>query len=238
MSEPIAYTLWVPGVNCHVETIRALKRVGAKPELILLSQLLTGKRRLYECDVLTLPGGFGFGDDVAAGRILAVDLTLRLADQLYEVVERRIPVLGICNGFQDLVEMGLLPGDGEIGKPTAVLDYNLTARFEHWAEVPVVLHEPEGVECVWTDGLDGMEFKMPSAHGQGRLVAPNGPGSYHVIATYGPGLGDETYIGDGGCSPNGSAIAGIGTKYIAGLMPHQERTEDVAIFEAGVRSVR
>ncbi|MFA5021149.1 MAG: phosphoribosylformylglycinamidine synthase subunit PurQ [Patescibacteria group bacterium] len=240
MSQVIGKTLWFYGTNCHEETMHALSRVGALPDLVLLSQLIDGSKRLFECDILVIPGGFSFGDDQAAGRIAAIDLTYRLRDQLVEVVARRIPIICICNGFQIVVEMGLLPGDGEIGKPTAVLDHNLTARFEHWAEVSVFLHEPPGVNCVWTKGLDGLEIKMPAAHGQGRLVPFNGLESCNVIATYGPGAGDSTYIGDGGFSPNGSAIAGIGTDVIAGFMPHPERAGEagLAIFEAGVNSVR
>jgi phosphoribosylformylglycinamidine synthase len=200
---------------------------------------MDGTCRLDDCDILALAGGFAFGDDHAAGRVMAIDLTRRFGDQLRRVVEKHIPVIGICNGFQAQMETGLLPGDGEIGQPTAVLDHNVTARFEHWRFTPVVLHDPVDVGCVWTKGLDGAKIRLPSAHGQGFPVLPNGPDSYHVMATYGAYEGDSTYIGVGGSSPNGSKIAGLCTKYCAGLMPHPERSEDgLVIFEAGVNSVR
>lgn len=236
MSKVIASVPWFPGTNCHKETMFALERVGAEPKLVLLNELIAGKYQLDECDLMVLVGGFSFGDYIAAGRIAANDLVVRFSDQMSRLIEKQIPILGICNGFQTLVEMGLLPGDGELGRPTAALDHNVSARFEHWGNIRVVLHEPEGVDCVWTKGLDGTTITMPVAHGQGRPVLPNGPGSYNVMATYGTYEGVAEYP----TSPNGSLIAGLCTDTIVGLMPHPERADEVglAIFDAGVKSVR
>lgn len=238
---PQAFVLWFPGTNCHKEMARAFGAAGAASRIVLLSELVDGHTRLTDCDLLGLPGGFSFGDHFGSGRIAAFDLVRRFGDQLTAAREKRIPMLGVCNGFQILAAAGLLPGDGPIGEPTALLDANSSARFEHWSETTVVLHDAGN--CVWTRGLDGREVVMPVAHGEGRLVGPN-PERWRVMATYGTREGDASYP----ASPNGSAIAGIcnETGEICGLMPHPERRIDalhggddgLAIFQAGVAAVR
>ena len=240
--KPHASVLWFPGTNCHREMMRAFEVAGARTTLVLLNSLLEGKRRLTESDLIGIPGGFSFGDHFGAGRVAAYDLTQRLLDQLLELKSRRVPILGICNGFQILVAAGLLPGDGPVGTPTAVMDFNQTARFEHWYTTKVFLHQPARASCVWTDGLDGVLVRMPSAHGEGRPYSST-PLS-RVIGTYGSYEGNEEYPD----SPNGSAIAGIcdPSGAIAGFMPHPERRIDELrggsdgnrIFYAGVRAVQ
>jgi phosphoribosylformylglycinamidine synthase subunit PurQ / glutaminase len=234
MSKIIASVLWFPGTNCHKETMRALKRVGAIPQLITIQELIDGMRRLDECDLLFNPGGFSNGDDLGAGRIAANDLVKRFGGQLLQVIAKRIPIGGVCNGMQVLVETGLL--GGELGKPQIAMDFNTSARFEHWSKTKITLHETKS-GCVWTKGLEGFCFEVPVAHGQGRPFFPQGLGNCEVMATYGddPSGSDQYPI-----SPNGSHIAGLGTELIMGMMPHPERAGEagLAIFEAGVNSVK
>ena len=129
------------GINCDYETEYAFTMPGvrAKAERVHVNELIESKangKSLKEYDVLAIPGGFSFGDHLAAGRIFAIDLIHRIQDQLLEVRAKKIPVIGICNGFQVLVQTGLLPGTGEIGKPNAVLDRNMSAKFEsRWIEI-------------------------------------------------------------------------------------------------------
>ena len=226
MSRVIAYVPYFPGTNCHKETMHLLKQVGVDPQLILLNRLISGEERLHECDLLVFAGGIGNGDHIAAGRIAGNDLRTRFSDQLDLIVQREIPVLGICNGYQLLMECGLLPG---------TLDHNVCATFQHWKNTIVVLHHDPEFDCVWTRGLDGLAIRMPVAHAEGRPVLPDDD-SYAIMATYGTYRGESKFP----ISPNGSPIAGTCTKYIAGLMPHPERNREEAyvLFEAGVNAVR
>ena len=239
--KPRASVLWFPGTNCHHEMLRAFELAGAQASLVLLNTLLEDRGRLTDTDLVGIPGGFSFGDHFGAGRVAAYDLTQRLSDQLLELQQRHVPILGICNGFQILVASGLLPGDGPVGIPTAVMDLNETARFEHQYATCVFLHDDPQTSCVWTKGLDGVLVYMPSAHGEGRPYT-QAPVS-RVVGTYGSYQGSDQYPD----SPNGSSIAGMcdPSGAIAGFMPHPERRTErhlgggdgLQIFQAGVRSV-
>jgi len=224
--KPIVYIPVFPGTNCHHEALYAFSRVGADARLILLNQLIKGTVRLDECDILNFAGGFSFGDDIAAGRIAAWIMQKSFPDQLENIKKKKILVLGQCNGFQIETEAGFLPG---------VLDFNLSARFEHWAKTRVIIHHDPKMNCPWTRGLDGLEIIMPSANCQGFPILDTN-GHYAVMATYGNYKGQAEYP----ISPNGSAIAGICNEHIAGLMPHPERAgkAGLAIFEAGVNAVK
>ena len=235
--------LYAPGINCHHETADAFRLAGAEPSIChLTDDLLSGRVKLTECDLLAIPGGFSFGDHVAAGRIFALDLINRLKDQLFEVRERGIPIIGVCNGFQVLINTGLLPGNEEIGHLHALLDRNLSAVFEsRW----VTLYVQE-TECVWTRGLSGQFLNLPVAHGEGRLLLPDGYNEKQTVLRYGSPQGTETYPANPNGSPGGRAAICDPSGRILGLMPHPERaiypwlgSEDgLKIFKAGVASVR
>ena len=243
MMKPRVSILYAPGTNCHHETADAFRLVGANPEFVhLTDDLLGGKKRLTECDILALPGGFAFGDHVGAGRVVAVDLLFRLRDQLLEVRERRIPTVGICNGFQFLILTGLLPGTGDIGEPKALLDRNLSAAFEsRWVDVYV-----QEADCIWTRGLEGQKMHVPVAHGEGRLRLPDDFHDARTILRYGAPEGTLDYP----ANPNGSEGGRAGicdpTGLIIGLMPHPERAlhpwlgsdDGRKIFETGVKAIR
>ena len=243
MSKPKTFVLYSPGTNCHHETADAFRLAGAEPSIChLTDDLLAGKKKLTECDLIAIPGGFAFGDHVAAGRIFALDLIYRLKDQLLSVREKHIPIIGICNGFQVLINTGLLPGSGDIGPSKALLDRNSSAVFEsRWITLFV-----QQADCVWTRGLSGQALRMPVAHGEGRLSLPEDFNEQHTVFRYGSSAGTEDYPANPNASPKGRAGICDATGRILGLMPHPERaiypwlgTEDgLKIFKAGVASVK
>jgi len=246
MTRPLAVVLTAPGTNRDAEAVDALDRAGAEPMVVPVTQLRERPSLLTSSQLLMLAGGFSYGDALGAGRLLALDLTVHLADELAAFITAGKPVLGVCNGFQALVRAGVLPG----GELRAALGPNEQGRFEcRWVTLV-----PGSQRCIWTSGLDEPIF-CPVAHGEGRFVADDD--TLHVLRT-----GDRialTYEHDTyPANPNGSlaAIAGVcdagGT--VLGLMPHPEdhvtarqhprrsRGErgrsGLALFENGVRHAK
>lgn len=237
--KPRVNILWSPGTNCHHETAYAVKMAGGNPKIILLNRIIRGEEKISDCDLFVIPGGFSWGDHIRAGWIASIDLVHRFNDQLQVILERRIPTLGICNGFQILAATGLL--DGNLNNPSLFLDMNVSARFEHWGNTRIILHHFLG--CPWTEGLDGLEMELPVAHGEGRPVDlnPTSASSWKIAATYGTSEGTTQYPK----TPNGSPVAAISRGPIMGLMPHPERRANsrtggdhgLLIFKAGIKAV-
>ena len=219
---PVTAILYAPGTNCHEETAAALARVGLASELLLLRDLLDGRARLGRFDAAVIPGGFSYGDHLGAGRIFATMLVARLGEQLTEFLAKQKPLLGICNGFQVLVEAGVLPARA-LGKRSLALLDNKSAHFED-REVRLLVSSQE---CMWTRGLAGRVLEIPSAHGEGRLLFCDiqGAKSSRVALRYaGADAAPASRYPE---NPNGSpdAVAGITdtTGFVLGLMPHPER---------------
>jgi len=231
--------LRIEGTNCEEETFLAFKRLGTKPEKVHLKQL-TGtdvsgdeKRSLSDYHVLALPGGFSSGDYVRAGAIMAARIKSRLSKDLVDFVRSGKPVLGICNGFQVLVEAGLLPGlSGHMSEyPEAVLGTNDSGRFECR---PTLLKKVNRGKCVFTTKIPHDKLSLiPSAHAEGKLMFPLAKGKQvlreleendQIVFKYADP--DGNLAGYPWC-PNGSTenIAGICSRdgNVFGLMPHPER---------------
>ena len=165
---PRVLILRTAGTNCDAELAHAFRLAGAEPVTVHLNALIAEPGQLDGFDLVGFPGGFSYGDDIAAGRILANRLKHRLYDPLLAAIDRGVPMIGICNGFQVLVKLGLLP-DPHAGAQTATLADNHTGRFlDRWVDVAV----PGETKCIWTTGL-GNDFELPIANGEGRFTAPN-----------------------------------------------------------------
>ncbi|MCG7845126.1 MAG: phosphoribosylformylglycinamidine synthase subunit PurQ [Methanomassiliicoccales archaeon] len=230
--------LRIEGTNCEDETFQAFASVGASPEKVHLKQLLGQcpsdlKRELSGYDILALPGGFSAGDYVRAGAIFAARMKSGLRKDMVNFVDAGKPVIGICNGFQILVELGLLPAmDGTMSDvPDAALYTNDSGRFECR---PTLLKQEKRSGSVFTADLaQGSVVMYPSAHAEGKLMFPRGKQKKmldrllendQVVFRYVDPDGD--YAGYPWC-PNGSLhnIAGICNPAgnVLGMMPHPER---------------
>src|SRR5437762_9808860 len=163
--KPRALILRTAGTNCDVETAHAFELAGVEPLLMHINRLLEQPKALNEFQILAIPGGFSYGDDIAAGKIFANQIMHHLRDPLDEFLRAGKPVIGICNGFQVLVKTDLLPGAiaGRSGQ-TATLTANDSGRFvDRWIHV-----QPRESHCIWTAGLDPLD--LPVAHGEGKFV--------------------------------------------------------------------
>ncbi len=153
------------GINCDRETRQALARAGASADLVHLNDIVADTALLGRYHILAVPGGFSFGDDVASGRVLANRLRYKLGEPLREFVAAGKLVIGICNGFQVLVKMGILPlFDGGFAQETT-LTWNDSSRFENrW----VSLRAAGNTKCVWLRGIERLE--LPVRHGEGKFI--------------------------------------------------------------------
>ena len=218
MPRPTALILRSPGTNCDAEAAFAFQQAGADTQSLHVNTLRDRPGLLRQCQILVLPGGFSYGDDVAAGRILANQLRHYLADAVREFRMQEKLVLGICNGFQILLKAGLIVPPDEDG-PLATLAANARGRFEgRWVHL-----EARPGNCVFLKGVRSMH--LPVAHGEGRFVARK---EWILRGLEQAGQTVLRYAGDGfPDNPNGSEgnVAGLcdATGRVFGLMPHPER---------------
>src|SRR3989339_1426281 len=129
MAKPKVLVLRAAGTNCDMETAFAFSEAGAAVERVHINQLKSKAKELSRYQILALPGGFSYGDDLAAGKILANELKYTLADELRDFIEKGRLIIGICNGFQILVKAGLLPGNSN-SEQEVTLTINDSGKFE------------------------------------------------------------------------------------------------------------
>ena len=213
--------LRAPGTNCDLETKVAFEAVGAAVDSALVNELFRQEKRLADYQIMVIPGGFTYGDDCSAGRIMANEIRLRLGGDIDKFVADGRLILGICNGFQVLVKAGILPGIKGQGRQPVTLTNNDSGKFEcRWIYLKVQEKSP----CVFTRGMEGMY--LPVAHGEGKLVAgADLADRLNIVVQY---VDDEGKTEAGyPHNPNGSVrdIAGIcdDSGRIFSLMPHPER---------------
>jgi phosphoribosylformylglycinamidine synthase subunit PurQ / glutaminase len=213
--------LRAPGTNCDMETAFAFEQAGAVVESAPVSELVRRKKALSNYQIAVIPGGFTYGDDISAGKILANELRLKLGEDVQRFVEDGRLVLGICNGFQVLVKAGILPKHDDVTRLSLTIATNDTSRFEcRWVHLRV----NEATPCIFTRGISSMY--LPVAHAEGKVFGAIGPAEGLSIALY---YADQSGGVSAGypCNPNGSFanIAGLCdvSGRIFGLMPHPER---------------
>lgn len=231
--------LRIEGTNCEQESFNSFKRLGVKPEFVHLKQLLGidcnrgEERNLFDYQCIVIPGGFSAGDYVRAGAIFASRMKSKLSKDLKDYVRQEYPMIGICNGFQVLIELGILPGIDEIMSeyPKACLMTNDSNRFE--CRPTYLRHDNRG-KCVFTRRIKKGEIRLiPSAHAEGKLVFPSGEEKRilkdleendQIVFRY---VDPDGKLAGYPWNPNGSVdnIAGICNSIgnVFGMMPHPER---------------
>lgn len=231
--------LRIEGTNMAEEAAAAARGSGAKTELVHLKQFEgrcppTLRRSLSDYHMLIIPGGFSAGDYVRAGAIFASRIKSSIGSEFLRFIDDGHPVLGICNGFQVLVELGVLPAGGEKGEllPRAALGTNLSTRYECR---PAYLRNVNRGHSIFTRKIqNGTILSVPTAHAEGKLTFPPGKSEEWVSRLEEMDEIVFRYVDDRGnysgypWNPNGSIynIAGVSddTGVVLGMMPHPERT--------------
>ena len=223
MATPRALILRAPGANCDAETQFAFEQAGALADRVHIQRLREQPKLLLQYQILVVPGGFTYGDDVGAGKILAIQLSHFLGEAIRQFRDRERLVLGICNGFQAILKAGLLMPPDEDG-PLATLAHNESGKFEdRWIQLQAV---PD--RCPFLKGYT--RLTLPVAHGEGRFVVREPwilkglEQTGQVVLRYvDANGGPASYPANPNGSPEG--VAGIcdATGRVMGLMPHPER---------------
>ncbi len=241
MAQVKAIVLRAAGINCDMETRYALELAGAEVQSVHINRIIEDKAALEKFQIMVFPGGFSYGDDVAAGKILANQIIHHLSEPLQKFIDDGKLVLGICNGFQVLVKAGILPGDSKglateatentekrqlskISNQSVTITCNDSGKFEdRW-----IYLAPQTKKCVFIE--PGRQIYLPIAHGEGKIVTKDTASmeklkaDEHVAFKYVNENGEE---GGYPVNPNGSvdSIAGLTdtTGRVLGLMPHPER---------------
>lgn len=225
MSKPRVLVLRAAGTNCERETAWTFEQAGAESEILHVNELLRSPQRLREFQLLAIPGGFSYGDDLGSGVVFANQLRTKLRPEIERFIEDGKLALGICNGFQVLLRAGLLTGrDVFDDPPRATLAFNLIGRYNDlWVDLRIVSEK--------TPFVSGRRIvSFPVAHAEGRFTAPPEvldelEADNQIVFQYVDGSGRPTQQYP--FNPNGAdrAIAGICSKtgQVLGLMPHPER---------------
>jgi len=264
---PRVLILRAPGTNCDQETAFAFQTAGGKPDVVHLNRLLENPRLAADYQILAIPGGFSYGDDISAGRIFGNQIRHHLRDCLAQFKAAGKLIIGICNGLQILVKSGVLLPD-RADEPIATLTLNESGKFEdRWIYLRVVSDK-----CVFLRGIEQMY--LPIAHAEGKFVARDeatlkrldAAGQLVLRYAAGPEIQNSEFRIQNSdvplpypANPNGAQLNVAGlcdeTGRVFGLMPHPERHIDpthhprwtrekrergdgLAVFENAVRYFR
>lgn len=228
---PRVLILRAPGTNCDPEAAFAFEQAGGRPQVLHLNRLLENPGLAAEYQILAIPGGFSYGDDISAGRIFGNQMRHHLRDCLESFKAAGKLIIGICNGLQILVKSGVLLPD-RADEPIATLTLNDSGKFEdRWVQLRVVSNK-----CVFLQGIEQMY--LPVAHAEGKFVARDEAtlrrldAAGQLVLRYSDGLTDRPTDQPVGypANPNGAQLNVAGlcdeTGRVFGLMPHPERHID------------
>ncbi len=212
------------GLNCEEETLHAFNHCGVDGNIIHINDLIENPKMLDKHQILAIPGGFSYGDDTGSGNAFAQKMKLAIWDELKAFVERNTLTIGICNGCQILVNLGLVPALNNYGERDVAVTYNSSARYQcRWIDVKVESNSP------WLKDINSLH--IPVAHGEGRFMMEG----YTLKALENNGQIAAQYINEDGnpangefpANPNGSIndIAAMTDKTgrVLAIMPHPER---------------
>ena len=224
--KPKALILTGYGINCEEETAKAFTTQRGEAEIVHVNDLINGDKDLSNYQILAIPGGFSYGDDTGSGNALANKIKNNLNEEILKFAQEDKLIIGICNGFQILTNLGLAPASNQqYGKREVALVHNNTARYQcRWVHL-----KNHSQKCIWTKDIDTLH--VPIAHGEGNFYAEeetiqNMQDQDQIVFKYisqdGSPANEEFPI-----NPNGSMldIAGICDESgrIFGMMPHPER---------------
>jgi len=223
---PKVLVLRAPGINCERESHHAFERAGAEAQYVHVKRLRQEPELLEQFAILMVPGGFSYGDDVAAGRVLGNEMRLHLGTALERFIDRGGLALGICNGFQVLVRLGLLPriGGGAMREQVS-LTWNLSNHYEcRWTNLVTPANR-----CVFLD--EGLRFQWPAAHAEGRLWPADDDmgrllreeGYAALLYADRDGQPTDSYPANPNGSPGGLAGLTDHSGRVLGVMPHPDR---------------
>lgn len=220
------------GINCEVEMAAAYKMTGAEADIIHLNEVFHQRVKIHDYDIMNFPGGFSFGDDLGSAKVLAnkfkykkMDSGLYFIEEIEKFLEKKKYIIGVCNGFQALVKMGLLPNTQGNFEQEATLTHNDSGKFEdRWVTVKV----NERSASPFLRGMDLID--LPVRHGEGKLLIKDEQTRRAILDK---NLNCLTYVDEKGeptseypMNPNGSELNCAGltdrSRQVLGLMPHPE----------------
>jgi phosphoribosylformylglycinamidine synthase subunit PurQ / glutaminase len=223
---PKALILTGYGINCEEESAYVIKEAGGEAEVVHINDLIDGHKKLDNYQMMFFPGGFSYGDDTGSGNALANKIKNNLKEEILSFAQKDKLIIGICNGFQMLANLGLVPAlDEKYGERSVALMHNKTARYDcRWVHLKMTSEK-----CIWTKGIDCIH--VPIAHGEGNFYAEpevleriksQDQVAFKYVKPDGSEANNELPF-----NPNGALedIAGICDESgrILGMMPHPER---------------
>jgi phosphoribosylformylglycinamidine synthase I len=227
MSVPKAIILRAAGINCELETQVACRKAGFEADILHVNRFIEHPERVHDYHLFILPGGFSYGDDLGAGRVLGNELRQKLMPDLRKFIRDGKLVLGICNGFQILVKAGLLPDPFDDDSSQLTLANNDSGRYEdRWIRLKISSTKSEFIKVEEV-------IELPVAHGEGKFL----PRDEQVLRRWEQGgqlvlryVGPDDRPAGYPWNPNGAVahVAGMcdPTGRVLGLMPHPERFQD------------